>query len=83
MRGLQDDGGAETSRLTTAATGSPEEVFSGDSAAKKVPGFVMNVLSGFLIKSGLLHDGDWKLCLYYCSAIANEIRKIIENLYSY
>ena len=57
MRGLQDDGGAETSRLTTAATGSPEVVFS-VSAAKNVPGFVMKVLSGFLRKSRSLHHGD-------------------------
>ena len=50
VRGLQAEGGALTSRLTTAATGSPAEGLPCESGAKKVPGSVMNVSSGFLGK---------------------------------
>ena len=48
MRGLQAEGGALTSLLTTAATGSPVVGFPSIWGAKKVPGSVMNVSSGFL-----------------------------------
>ena len=48
MRGLQAEGGALTSLLTTAATGSPVVGFPSIWGAKKVPGSVINVSSGFL-----------------------------------
>ena len=48
MRGLQAEGGALTSLLTTAATGSPVVGFPSIWGAKKVPGSAINVSSGFL-----------------------------------